>query len=108
MFAGKYEIGELPSGPRAALFRSLLPKVRELRKVLEEIAEQRNKTAAQVAINWCICKGTIPIPGVKNMAQAKENLGALGWRLSEAEVSELDHVAQKSDGKMLQNIFQTK
>ncbi len=26
-------------------------------------------------------QGAVPIPGAKDMAQAKENLGALGWRL---------------------------
>ena len=26
-------------------------------------------------------QGTVPIPGAKDLAQAKENLGALGWRL---------------------------
>ena len=30
---------------------------------------------AQVAINWTICKGAIPIPGAKNARQAKEAAG---------------------------------
>lgn len=29
----------------------------------------------------CWLQGAVPIPGAKDMAQAKENLGALGWRL---------------------------
>lgn len=29
----------------------------------------------QVAINWCICKGALPIPGAKNAKQAKEAAG---------------------------------
>ena len=32
--------------------------------MLETVATTRGKTVAQVAINWCICKGAIPIPGV--------------------------------------------
>jgi pyridoxine 4-dehydrogenase len=43
-----------------------------------------------VALNWCICKGTMPIPGAKNAEQARQNAGALGWKLTEAEVAELD------------------
>jgi hypothetical protein len=31
--------------------------------------------------------------GAKNLAQAQENLGALGWRLSSGEVQELDRAA---------------
>ena len=63
---------------------------------------------SQVAINWCISKGTIPIPGAKSLKQAKENIGALGWFLSDGEVIELDHVADRVEKKMVQNIFQTK
>ena len=36
----------------------------------------------QVALNWCMQQGTIPIPGARNLNQARQNLGALGWRLS--------------------------
>lgn len=40
----------------------------------------------QVAINWTICKGALPIPGAKNERQVKEAAGALGWRLTPDEV----------------------
>jgi pyridoxine 4-dehydrogenase len=46
-------------------------------------------------LNWCISKGTLPIPGAKNAKQAEQNAGAIGWRLKEGEVEELDRV---SDG----------
>jgi pyridoxine 4-dehydrogenase len=62
---------------------------------------------SQVAINWCICKGTIPIPGAKSLAQAKQNVGALGWQLDCGEVAALDQAAANTDRKMVQNIFQT-
>ena len=38
-----------------------------------------------MALNWLIAKGAVPIPGAKNRAQAEENAGALGWRLSDDE-----------------------
>ena len=50
----------------------------------------QDKTPAQVAINWLLCKGTLPIPGVKNARQATEVAGALGWRLTPEEVRALD------------------
>lgn len=62
----------------------------------------------QVAINWCICKGTIPIPGVKSVKQAEENLGALGWKLRPNELDELEYAARESPAKMIQNVFQTR
>jgi pyridoxine 4-dehydrogenase len=57
-----------------------------------------------------MCKGAVPIPGAKDLAQAKENLGAMGWRLSSAEVEELDRASKsiRKGGRMVQNIFQTK
>ncbi len=62
----------------------------------------------QVAINWCMCQNTVPIPGAKNLRQAKDNLGALGWRLSDGEVAALSAAADAAPTRMIQNIFQTK
>ena len=62
----------------------------------------------QVAINWCISKGTIPIPGVKTIQQVQDNLGSLGWRLSSNELIVLEDAARQSPRKMIQNIFQTR
>jgi pyridoxine 4-dehydrogenase len=67
-----------------------------------------------VAINWCMSQGagrglppTIPIPGAKSLAMAEDNLGALGWRLSEGECRELEKAAARCNKKMVQNVFQT-
>ena len=54
------------------------------------IAETRGKTLAQVALNYVISKGAIPIPGCRTAAQLKDNLGAMGWRLSETEIAMLE------------------
>ncbi|MEH2390807.1 MAG: aldo/keto reductase [Nostoc sp.] len=109
LLTGKYsEQGPLPKGIRGLLFRQILPGMRSLLASLQEVAQSRNKTMSQVAINWCICKGTIPIPGAKNVEQARENIGALGWQLDDNEIAELDKAATNADKKMVQNIFQTK
>jgi diketogulonate reductase-like aldo/keto reductase len=63
--------------------------------------------ALQVAINWAMCKGCIPIPGVKTMAMAEDNLGAVGWRLFKGEEADLDAAAARVSRRMIQNIFQT-
>ncbi|MCC5669054.1 aldo/keto reductase [Nostoc sp. CHAB 5784] len=109
LLTGKYsEQGPLPKGIRGLLFRQILPGMRSLLACLQEVAQSRNKTMSQVAINWCICKGTIPIPGAKSVEQGRENIGALGWQLDSSEIAELDRAAANADKKMVQNIFQTK
>lgn len=108
LLTGKYsENGAFPPGIRGFLFRQLLPGIRSLLDCLKEIANSRNKTMSQVAINWCISKGTIPIPGAKSLEQAQQNIGALGWQLDATEVTALDQAAARTDKKMVQNIFQT-
>ncbi|GHO93675.1 hypothetical protein KSF_037230 [Reticulibacter mediterranei] len=68
--------------------RTLRPeKLEPLFVVLEQIALTNGKTTAQVALNWLIHQDAhiIPIPGAKNVRQASENAGALGWHLTEEE-----------------------
>jgi len=57
---------------------------------LRRIGARYGKTPAQVALNWLIMKGTLPIPRASNPDHVKENLGSVGWRLSEDDVAELD------------------
>ncbi|MBE9127308.1 MULTISPECIES: aldo/keto reductase [unclassified Coleofasciculus] len=108
LLTGKYsKKGSYPKGIRSLLFRQLLPGIQPLLDCLQEVAESRTKTRAQVALNWCICKGAIPIPGAKSVEQAKQNMGALGWQLDAGEIAELDKAATRVDKTMVQNIFQT-
>jgi diketogulonate reductase-like aldo/keto reductase len=58
--------------------------------LLRELGRKYVKTPSQVALNWIMCKGVVPIPGAKNSRQAAENAGAMGWRLDAAEVEALD------------------
>ncbi|XP_021775015.1 pyridoxal reductase, chloroplastic-like isoform X2 [Chenopodium quinoa] len=108
MLTGKYTLSNLPSGPRSLLFRQILPGLEPLLRCLNAIASRRQKTMSQIAINWCISRGTIPIPGVKTIRQTQENLGALGWRLSKDEITQLEDAALQSPRKMIQNVFQTR
>ncbi|MEO1686044.1 MAG: aldo/keto reductase [Cyanobacteria bacterium J06631_12] len=109
LLTGKYaQKSDIPKGLRRFALGQILPGVQPLMTCLKAIAASRNKTMAQVAINWCICKGTIPIPGAKTLEQAKQNVGALGWHLSEAEVNELDKASAACRKQMVQNIFQSR
>jgi aryl-alcohol dehydrogenase-like predicted oxidoreductase len=91
LLTGKYSPKEPPTGPRGGQYASTLPKITPLLKVMTLIGQDHGgKSNAQVALNWVICKGALPIPGAKNAEQALQNAGALGWRLTEEEVARLD------------------
>lgn len=101
---GKYSVANPPPGKRAfsAHPMKMVDKVvAELRSVGEA---HDAKTPAQVALNWIIAKGAVPIPGAKNAEQAGQNAGAMGWSLDEAEVAALDRVALAGT-KSLSNLF---
>lgn len=64
--------------------------------VLRKAAEHHKKSVAACAIRWIL--DTLPesvvIAGVKRPAQLDSNLEAMGWRLSEEEMNELNEVAK--------------
>lgn len=98
LLTGKYDgVTTVPTGPRASLFKegrySEIVKLLDLMKVVG--AEHGGKTPTQVAVNWTMCKGALPIPGGKNEKQVEEIAGALGWRLTDGEMAELDAVSGK-------------
>ncbi|CAB9498592.1 Potassium voltage-gated channel, shaker-related subfamily, beta member [Seminavis robusta] len=50
-------------------------------------------TTTQVAINYVVAKGGVPLPEINTSKQAEELLGCLGWSLTEEEVDMLDSAA---------------
>ena len=95
VLSGKYTAEHPPAGMRSLLFgRRYLARLQPLMAAMARIGESHDgKSVSQVAINWVICKGALPIPGAKNEKQARENAGAMGWRLSEKEILELEAAA---------------
>ena len=95
LLSGKYNPDTPPPGSRAATYSGILPKLGPLLKLMTEIGQDHGgKSNAQVALNWTICKGALPIPGAKNAEQAQQNAGALGWKLTEEEVARLDEMSE--------------
>lgn len=95
LLTGKYGRDRPPPGARRLRLRRKLAKADRMVALLREIGSGRaGRSPAQVALNWVICKGAVPIPGVKNYAQAKEVIGAAGWRLGDDEVAALDRAAE--------------
>lgn len=96
LLTGKYGSDNPPPGSRARMYSHLLGKLDSLLRLMTQIGQdQGGKSNAQVALNWVICKGALPIPGAKNAEQAQENAGALGWRLTEEEVVRLDEASDQ-------------
>lgn len=92
---GKYTPDRPPKGARGRRYTPrILAAIQPLIHLMREIGEGHGgKTPAQVALNWVMCKGAVPIVGAKNRRQAEENAGALGWRLTPEEVTALDKAA---------------
>lgn len=59
---------------------------------LDEVARQTGKTVPQVALNWLLQRPSVAtvIIGARNEEQLRQNLGAVGWNLTPAQVSLLD------------------
>jgi diketogulonate reductase-like aldo/keto reductase len=61
------------------------------KNVLGEIARKRNKTKAQIALNWCLSRpGVIVIPKTESKEHLAENCASSDWRLTAEEVALLD------------------
>ena len=76
--------------------QSGLEKIAPVIRLLQEIGEAHQRTPAQVALNWLMAQGVIPIPGAKNAEQARQNAGALGWSLTAPDVERLDRASRSS------------
>lgn len=103
LLTGKYRIvagqGIAVSGQRrfSRSFRaSQRRKIEPLLQTMDEIGNAHGKTMGQVALNWLLLKDEliIPIPGAKNVRQATENAGAIGWRLTKEEFERIDEASQ--------------
>jgi len=103
---GKYGVANPPPGKRnfsAFPMAEIEPVVAELRRIG---TAHGGKSPAQVALNWVMCKGAVPIPGAKNAAQAEQNAGALGWGLLPDEVAALDRVAKFGQRGLFNRVWQ--
>jgi aryl-alcohol dehydrogenase-like predicted oxidoreductase len=101
---GKYSAAHPPPGKRTFSNHPMAvvdAVVGELRAISER---HGGKLASQVALNWVMSKGVVPIPGAKNRKQAEENAGAMGWQLDEDDMARLDRAALPGI-RSLQNRF---
>jgi aryl-alcohol dehydrogenase-like predicted oxidoreductase len=60
--------------------------------VLDTISGETGKSVPQIAINWLLQRPSVAtvLIGARNEAQLKDNLGAVGWRLTDEQMRALD------------------
>lgn len=94
VLTGKYSPTNPLPGARGRQFSAAyLSQVQPLLTELGKVSAKYNKTMPQTALNWVMQHGAIPIPGAKNLKQARDNAGALGWSLSTDDVGLLDEIS---------------
>ncbi|WP_146652564.1 aldo/keto reductase [Labilithrix luteola] len=59
---------------------------------IDEVAEETGKTVPQIALNWLLQRPSVAnvIIGARNEEQLRQNLEAVGWNLTPAQVAKLD------------------
>jgi aryl-alcohol dehydrogenase-like predicted oxidoreductase len=94
---GKYGRDRIPSGPRATLpsfSTESLEHARTVVALLRAIGARHDATPSQVALEWLMGRGVVPIAGAKTGAHALENAGAMRVTLEGAEVDEIDRATR--------------
>ncbi|WP_406694855.1 aldo/keto reductase [Singulisphaera sp. Ch08] len=59
---------------------------------LDAVAKETGKTVPQIALNWLLQRPSVStvVIGARNEEQLRQNLGAVGWNLTAAQVATLD------------------
>ena len=65
---------------------------------LDAVAKETGKTIPQVALNWLLQRPTVStvVLGARNETQLRDNLGAVGWQLTPAQVAALDAASARA------------
>lgn len=100
--SGKYRRDHpVPVGSRIAQGAGEGPPIPEewlysIIDVLDEIRTETGKTVAQISLNWLLQRPTVAsiVIGARNEDQLLDNLGAVGWNLTEEQVARLDAVSE--------------
>ncbi len=98
MLSGKYRRGAVATeGTRGWNLRHAFTERNfQIIDKLDEVAQAHNKTVLQVALTWVMQQPSITsaIIGVNNVEQWKEMEGAIGLKLSEDELKQLNDVSK--------------
>jgi len=65
---------------------------------IDEVAKETGKTVPQIALNWLLQRPTVAtlIIGARNETQLRQNLEAIGWKLSAQQIAKLDKASERT------------
>ncbi|RDG38182.1 aldo/keto reductase [Streptomyces corynorhini] len=93
----------VPAGSRLHETADFGPPVEEgylyrVLDALELVAGETGRTVPQIAINWLLGRPTVSsvIIGARNEEQLRQNLGAVGWRLTPDQLARLDAASART------------
>lgn len=96
VLTGKYKGAEAEDSKRVAM-NSTRTSERQLAiaAAVQAVAAELDRSPAQVAINWLRAKSgvVIPIIGARKLAQIRDSLGAVEFRLTDEQVRRLDEAS---------------
>jgi aryl-alcohol dehydrogenase-like predicted oxidoreductase len=99
--SGKFRRGQPPPpdsriGQLGGFLFHQSERLYDIVEALDQVAAEVDRTVPQVAINWVLQRPTVAsvVIGARNEAQLRQNLGAVGWRLSEAQMKKLDAASE--------------
>ncbi|HKX38738.1 MAG TPA: aldo/keto reductase [Burkholderiales bacterium] len=83
----KLAVDKGPQVPEEYLYRVV--------DALDAVAKETGRSVPQVALNWLLQRPSVStvIIGARNEAQLRQNLGAVGWKLSAGQVARLDEAS---------------
>lgn len=98
---GKIRRGQpLPATSRLHQTAEMGPPVDDERlyrivEVLDALAEETGHSVPQIALNWLLRRPTVStvVIGARNEEQLRQNLGAVGWSLTDEQSARLDAVS---------------
>jgi aryl-alcohol dehydrogenase-like predicted oxidoreductase len=107
--SGKYRPGDRPTEGRIATtpdhteeawHRRATERNWAIIDAVGDIAAARDKSYPQVALAWLLAQPTVvaPIIGVRTPEQLEDNLGAVGWSLTDEELTRLQEVSAIEEG----------
>lgn len=104
LLTGKHSRGAKPTGEGRMEFVAergfvdLSARAFDIVDAVKSVAAEIGRSPAQVALNWVVRKGAIPILGARKLAQLRDNLASIEFELTADQVARLDAVSAVSLG----------
>jgi aryl-alcohol dehydrogenase-like predicted oxidoreductase len=103
LLTGKYRQGQ--PAPEGTRIKSDNPALSDenlaLVEALVQFSEQRGHTLLELAFSWLASRPTVAsvIAGATSVQQIESNVGAVDWKLSEADLGEVDAILARKGGE---------